>query len=216
MLHLAALSAASSSAETREYALAPKAGDAEGNVASGPRHLVIKRADSALPNSTASLPMSLILLLGQSNVEPGHGFPDDLHNDTIDRVHAVSERAEVCGRQCNQTYIWQPLPALGQWPGQGCEVRCHLLRDLVTPPQSTAGECTKVSRTQWSWYCQMEFGLGKTFNLVGAATSRIIMYTARRAAHMGMSWLPVLSIGLGGAAFGHIHHTRRTTVWARR
>ena len=151
------------SAETREYALAPKAGDAEDRAAGGGRHLAIKRAGSALPKSTASLPMSLILLLGQSNIEPGHGFLDDLHNDTVNRVHAVSERAEVCGRQCNQSYMWQPLPAVGQWPGGGCEVRCHLLGDLVTPPQSTMEKCSKVSKTLWSWYCQMEWGLGKTF-----------------------------------------------------
>ena len=161
MLHLAAF--ARSAAETREYALAPKADDAEEKMAGGGKHVAIKRVDSALPKSTASLPMSLILLLGQSNVEPGHGFLDDLHNDTVNRVHAVSERAEVCGRQCDQTYMWQPLPAVGQWPGEGCEVRCHLLGDLVTPPQSTNGECSKVSKTQWSWYCQMEWGLGKTF-----------------------------------------------------
>ena len=139
------------SAETREYALAPKAGDAEDRAAGGGRHLAIKRAGSALPKSTASLPMSLILLLGQSNIEPGHGFLDDLHNDTVNRVHAVSERAEVCGRQCDQSYMWQPLPAVGQWPGGGCEVRCHLLGDLVTPPQSTMEKCSKVSKTLWSW-----------------------------------------------------------------
>ena len=151
------------SAETREYALALKASDAEDSAAGGGKHLTIKRVGSAFPKSTASLPMSLILLLGQSNIEPGHGFLDDLHNDTVSRVHAVSERAEVCGRQCDQTYMWQPLPAVGQWPGEGCEVRCHLLGDLVTPPQSTTEKCSKVSKTQWSWYCQMEWGLGKTF-----------------------------------------------------
>lgn len=160
MLALAALAA-----ETRDYTLVPKAGDAsaEDGTAVGGKRLEIKRADSAFPKSTSPLPMSLILLLGQSNIEPGHGFLDNLTDDTVGRVHAVSERAEVCGRQCDQTYMWQPLPALGQWPGKGCEVRCHLLGDLVTPPQSTMEKCSKVSKTQWSWYCQMEWGLGKTF-----------------------------------------------------
>ena len=151
-------------AEPPGYALAPKASGASADgMAVGDKPLTIKRGESAFPKSTASLPMSLLLLLGQSNIEPGHGFLEDLHNDTVSRVKAVSERAEICGRQCNQTYMWQPLPAVGQWPGEGCEVSCHLLGDLVTPPQSEAGKCSKASMTKWTWYCQMEWGLGITF-----------------------------------------------------
>lgn len=162
VLAVVAMTVCARSAETREYALAATTGDASTDDSRGER-LDIKRVASAFPKSRASLPLSVILLLGQSNIEPGHGFLDDLHNGTVDRVNAVSDRAEVCGRQCDQTYTWMPLTAADQWPGKGCEVRCHLLGDLVTPPQSGKESCRKVSMNKWSWYCQMEWGLGITF-----------------------------------------------------
>ena len=139
-------------------ALALQATDAaranDDSTANGHSHkrLATQTAESALPAASDALPISLLLLMGQSNIEPGHGFVDDLHNDTVRRIHAVNHRAEVCGRQCDQTYVWHPIVGAKEWPGQGCTVGCLTLSQLIQPPKVTAHLSP-----------EMEWGLGITF-----------------------------------------------------
>ena len=59
-------------------------------------------------------PLSIIMVMGQSNVEPGHGDISMLTHGTRQRIRHVADRAEVCGRHCTQVRVAQcprcPMP----------------------------------------------------------------------------------------------------------
>ena len=52
-------------------------------------------------------PLSIIMVMGQSNVEPGHGDISMLTHGTRQRIRHVADRAEVCGRHCTQARVAQ-------------------------------------------------------------------------------------------------------------
>ena len=96
-------------------------------------------------------PLSLIFVLGQSNIEPGHGDISRLTHETRQRISRVADRAEVCGRHCTQAHAWAgPIVSEDEWPGVGCESRCANLGELLRPPNETQTSRAGPSAKMWS------------------------------------------------------------------
>ena len=80
-------------------------------------------------------PLSIVVVMGQSNIEPGHGDVSRLTDDQVQRVRRVADRAEVCGRHCTQAHVWAgPIVSEAEWPGEGCVSHCVNLGELLQPP----------------------------------------------------------------------------------
>ena len=59
-------------------------------------------AEASPSTFDGAAPLSILVVMGQSNIEPGHGDISMLTHGARQRIRHVAERAEVCGRHCTQ------------------------------------------------------------------------------------------------------------------